>query len=60
MSPFATIGALYRRQFRTFLDLHGIEYKEHKALVDSIFILDIDDTQTFQKVKKYIDQIKAR
>lgn len=33
------IGAIYRRQFRAGLDLHGISYTEHKGWTQSDFIV---------------------
>ena len=34
-----TIGALVRRDFRRFLDRHGIIYSEDKGCLDSQFIV---------------------
>ncbi len=60
MSPLepaflVNIGAVFRRDFRVFLDLHGASWKEHKRLLDSAFVVQDPDRHMYGVVREFCE-----
>ena len=53
------VGALLRRNFRTFLDIQGIAWTERKGLFTSDFIVDATP-DGWRLVNNWVAAVKAR
>jgi len=51
-----TVGALYRRTLRRYLQKHGVSYREEKSWLDSQFVIQSERSH-FDRIRDWIDRI---